>query len=74
MLDIECTTVESAESIKEALTGLFGEVEGVKIQNWPEDKVFYNDYEYLGMDSEVALRFKVIIIMMEIILLANQDF
>jgi len=58
MLDIECTTVESAESIKEALTGLFGEVEGVKIQNWPEDKVFYNDYEYLGMDSEVALRFK----------------
>merc|ERR1719310_750987 len=58
MLDIEFLNIESAKENKEALIAHFATNDKVKIENWPENKIYYNDYTYLQMESNITTRMK----------------
>jgi len=58
MMDIEFFSKESAKECKEALIEHFKDHEGVKVENWPESKIYYNDYGYLNIDESIVDRCK----------------
>lgn len=58
ILDIEFLNAEDATECKEALRKYFEDDEKVKVENWPETKIYYNDYAYLKIDEKVSERFK----------------
>ncbi|MEN2499191.1 MAG: hypothetical protein MHMPM18_003425 [Marteilia pararefringens] len=58
ILDLEFLSQESTEKAKLKLEEIYAGNERVKIEKWPENKIYFNDYEYLKSDSKVLQRFK----------------